>query len=309
MSYEKIFPILLLAFAMLLSACQGSSTTATQASPIPPTDLTRGQIIIIGFVSDDPAGEIETGQPFADYLASQLADLGILQGQILVTPDFDSMVEKLQNGEVDLFYESPYGALYAYEYANAIPLLRGWRRGVSEYNSGIFVRKDSGITSLNDLQGKLVGFSEPDSTTGYHLPRAYLITNGLVLSQQSSEITIPSGETGYTITGSSRNMFSALLLGRVSAGAEQTSNYESLSPEEKDQLIILAQTPMIPRSMLMASDKLNSALLRRITDVLLNAKNSEEGLAALNAFKRTTEFDNLPLGPEGTMQALKDIFR
>src|SRR6187549_1374855 len=141
--------------AFILSACQAAPTPVSEISaPTQAVNLSQEQVLAIGVVSDDPAGEIEAAQPFADYMVKQLSDLGIKQGTIVVTPDIETMIEKLKSGEVDLYYESAYGALAAYEDAGAVPLLRGWRKGVGEYHSIIWVRKDSGITSVEDLKGK-----------------------------------------------------------------------------------------------------------------------------------------------------------
>ena len=167
MKFLRYFSIIAVV-ALLLCACQAAPTPVSEvSSPTQAVNLSQEQILAIGVVSDDPAGEIEAAQPFADYMAKQLSDLGIKQGTIIVTPDIETMIEKLKSGEVDLYYESAYGALAAYEDAGAVPLLRGWRKGVGEYHSIILVRKDSGITSVEDLKGKMLAFSEQKSTTGH----------------------------------------------------------------------------------------------------------------------------------------------
>src|SRR5690606_24277593 len=42
--------------------------------------------------------------------------------------------------------------------------------GSSGYYSIMVARKDSGITSLEDIKGKKLGFADPDSTSGYLVP-------------------------------------------------------------------------------------------------------------------------------------------
>lgn len=295
--------------AMILSACQPKATLTSESSvPTLAAKLTQDQILSIGVVSDDPAGTIEGYQPLMDYLAKQLSDLGIKQSNVVVTPDFETMNEKLKSGEVDLFYETAYGALYAYENAEAIPLLRGWRKKIGEYHSTVFVRKDSGITSLDGLRGKLIAFAEPDSTSGYFLPKAFMIESGLSLSEQSTAGAIPSGEVGYIIAGSDENVVSSVLLGKSIGGALEYDVYDGLKQEEKDQLRILAQTQDIPRSVIMASSKMDTPLRKRIISILKVADQSDEGKAALKSAKNTTKFDELPLGPEQTMIFLQDLF-
>jgi phosphonate transport system substrate-binding protein len=309
MKESRFFSAIILA-ALLLSACQAASTPTSVASvPTQAADLTQEQILAIGIVSDDPAGEIEAAQPFADYMAKQLSELGIKQGTIVVTPDIDTMTEKLKTGEVDLYYESAYGALSAYENGGAIPLLRGWRKGVSEYHSIILVRKDSGITSVEGLAGKLIAFSEPKSTTGHFLPEAYLVTSGLTLSEQaSSNSAVPDNAVGYIFAGSPENMIASLLSRKVAAGAEEGAVYDSLTKEQKDELVVLAKTQDIPRSFMLASAKMSTALRDRIVSVLKEAGNTEEGTAALKSVKKTTKFDDIPSGTQATLEFLQNLF-
>jgi ABC-type phosphate/phosphonate transport system substrate-binding protein len=43
-------------------------------------------------------------------------------------------------------------------------------RRLVRYHSIGFARKDSGITSLDDMKGKTFGFGDPNSTSGYLIP-------------------------------------------------------------------------------------------------------------------------------------------
>ncbi len=309
MKFLRFFSIVAVV-VLLLSACQAAATPVSEVStPTQAANLAQEQILAIGIVSDDPAGEIEAAQPFADYMAKQLSDIGIKQGMIVVTPDIETMIEKLKSGEVDLYYESAYGALSAYEDAGAVPLLRGWRKGVGEYHSIILVRKDSGITSVEDLKGKMMAFSEQKSTTGHFLPETYLVTAGLTLSEQADpNSAVPENEVGYIFAGSPENMLASLMSGKVAAGAEEGAVYDDLTQEQKDQLIVLAKTQDIPRSFLLASAKMNVSLRDRIVTVLKGAGNTEEGTAALKSIKKTAKFDDFPSGSQATIEFLQNLF-
>jgi phosphonate transport system substrate-binding protein len=309
---RKIFFTILCVFVLLFSAaCQpkkAETPAPTQAQAAQTTDLTQEQVLTIGVVSDAPAGTIESFQPFVDYLVKQLNDPGIVKGDVIVTPDLNAMVEKLKSGEVDLFYESPYGALYTYENAGAVPLLVGWRKGVGEYHALIMVRKDSGITSLDGLKGQLIAFADPGSTTGYFLPKAYLITSGFNLSEQSGTASIAADNIGYFFAGSAENMVNAILLGKAVGGAEESAVYDELAQEDKDKLTILAQTEDVPRSLILASSTMSSNLRDRIIAVLKDANNNDEGTAALKGAKKTAKFGDFPLGAQATMDLLKELF-
>ncbi len=85
-------------------------------------------------------------------------------------------------------FESVYGALRLMDEAGAVPLLIREKKGVKEYNSVIFVRKDSPITSMADLKGKVIAFEDPDSTSSYMLPRKILENEGLILKKSRKPV-------------------------------------------------------------------------------------------------------------------------
>jgi phosphonate transport system substrate-binding protein len=308
---KNFLSLVMLIGIVFVSACQPKATPPPATEPptsVPNANLTQDQILTIGIVSTDPAGTIKSFQPMMDYMAKQLSKQGIVKGSVVVTPDLDTMAAKLKSGEVDLFYESPYGALYVYEKAGAIPMLVGWRKGVGVYHALIMVRKDSGITTLQGLQGKLIAFADPGSTTGYFLPKALMITSRLKLSEKSTGDTVAADEVGYMFAGSADNMITALLQGKEVAGAEESSVYDGLKQEDKYKLVVLAQTQDVPRSLILASSTMSQALRDQIIAVLKAAGNTDEGKAALKGAKSTAKFDDFPMGVDATMKSLKDLF-
>lgn len=86
------------------------------------------------------------------------------------------MIQWIQDGEVDLYFDSPYPVLVISEQTGAQPILRRFRFGVSEYHSVFFVFAPTArITSLTELNGQIVGFEQFILTSGYMLPLSYLL--------------------------------------------------------------------------------------------------------------------------------------
>ena len=73
-------------------------------------------------------------------------------------------------------------------------------------------------------------------------------------------------------------------------------------------MAILAKTQDIPRSFLLASAKMNVSLRDRVATILKEAGNTEEGTAALKSMKKTTKFDDIPSGPQASMEFLQKLF-
>ena len=139
-------------------------------------------VIKVGTITNTPKKEVEKYQPFADYLASHLKDQGIKLGEVVMASSISEMASLLKTGEIDLYVDSPFPVLEIEALSGAKPLLRRWKKGVAEYRSVIFVRKNGGINSLEDLKGKMIAFEDPFSTSGYFLPKATLMQAGIVIS-------------------------------------------------------------------------------------------------------------------------------
>ena len=200
----------------------GSLVTAVAAQtpaahPLTPRTLT------LGAVDDDIRKHMERLTPLARYLERELADEGIASVQIAVLPDSQSMAEAMRQGDVDLYFDSPLVATRIARMAGAIPILRRWKNGEATYSSVIVVPANSAIASLEDLRGRVVGFQEPDSTSGYMLPVAMLQQAGLPLRHLHRESERPQEDTvGYLFTGDDRNTVLWLVRGTIDAGATDT---------------------------------------------------------------------------------------
>ena len=295
-----------------LVACQAPVDTTpepTAAPEINEADLTPDQILTLGDVSNEPVEKIEELTPMAEYLAAQLADQGIVKAEVVVAPEIDVMVEYLKDGTVDLYFDSPYAALTVYEEAGAIPLARRWRKGIGEYHTNIVVMQESGLTTIDDLLGQVIGFERPDSSTGSRMPQAHLLNLGYdMVEVESTDETVAADAIGYIYTGSDDDIIASLLDGRTAAGVIPSDDWAGLDDEIKDQFLIVTETPDVPRHVALAQPNLDPALQAQIAAILMGMHENPENEALLSDFGSTNKFDEFPLGPEGTMENLQEIF-
>jgi len=188
-----------LVFSFVLTSCGGSAIPA--ATNVPATESTQRRAIVLGDISDDPAEVIEGTQPLADYLAAQLSEFGITEGQVAIATSTEELAQMLANGEVDLYFDSTYPATLISDQVGAKIILRRWRFGVDEYQSVIFASADSGIRSIEQLPGHMVAMDAPYSTSGFLLPAVYLTENGLTLSgKKSTGDPVGSDEIGFVFS-------------------------------------------------------------------------------------------------------------
>ena len=187
-----------------LSGCSETPSAPKHASARTPAP--KGPAIVIGSISNEPGKEIRTYTPFADYLAEQLAGLGIARAEVIVAPDIPTMADLLNTDKVDLVFDSPFPVMALLRMSDADLLLRRWKKGVGEYHSVIFARADSRIRTLSDLRGKMIAFEEEFSTSSYLLPKASLLNEGLHLTKRpSASAPVAGDDVGFVFSNDDEN--------------------------------------------------------------------------------------------------------
>ncbi|AFY39998.1 phosphonate ABC transporter, periplasmic phosphonate-binding protein [[Leptolyngbya] sp. PCC 7376] len=312
---QTIFRLLLpFALVSFFSGCATSPEVQSPTTTIPQensssTDkeaVNPESMIVLGDVSENPTRKIERFQPLADYLAAQLEAEGITKGKVKVAPDIDTMIAWLKSGEVDLYFDSPFPAMLMQKNAQAKPLLRRRKKGQAEYHTVFFVLKESGITSLEDLKGKLLAIDEPESTTGFMLPIGFLLESEFKVEEKASLNAQPTEDTvGYIFSGDDENTVEWVISKEIEAGAVDNRTFDQLDQSVRDAMLIIAETEVVPRNLTMVAPDLDEALTTKIKEVLINMDETPEGQDVLQLFEKTAQFDELP--DESSLEKM-DVF-
>ena len=163
-----------LALSLLAPLLPGIAAAAIPA----PASADDSSVLVLGRISDDPKAHYEQLKPLLDYVVPRMRDVGIKEGRILMARDAQQMTSYLRRGRVDWVTETAGTGMQLQKRAGAKPLLLTERGGVSRYHSVFFVRKDSGIDTLADLQGHSIAFQSTASTSAYIVPAATLAGPG-----------------------------------------------------------------------------------------------------------------------------------
>ncbi len=264
--------------------------------------VTGAGTLRIGSIGARPAEEFRKFAPLARYLAAQLQSEGIEKDEVVVAKSVSEMANLLREGKVDLYIDSPFPVLAVRHLAGTKLLLRRWKKGVSEYHTVFFTMVDSGIDRLKDLRGKMIGFDDSYSTTGYFVPKVVLLQAGLKVTPKNdaSDLVAPS-EVGYVFSGDDENLMVWVLRKKVAAGAMDNQGYENLARGRLDSLKIIYRTFSLPRQIVSCRTDLPVPMVGRIKSLLLKMDQSEEGRRSLQDFEETARFDEIP---EGALAAL-----
>jgi phosphonate transport system substrate-binding protein len=248
----------------------------------------KTQFITLGTVGQDAEKELRLLQPTADYLASKLSTRDIkYSGKVVVARDAAEMVELLKNGKVDIYFDGSLAATLVGKQAGSVQFLNRWGGGVESYRTLFVARSDSPVNTLGDLAGKTMAFEDPHSTSGYLLPKAYLLQRGFAVVEGAGA---RSGAITYTFTGDSDNTSAWVVEGRVDAGALSNIEY-GLSPAViRTQLKIIDRTFEVPHFTLSYRQDLNPVFVEKIKRTLLDMDNDPVGIKIMKDYGGTTKY-------------------
>ena len=217
------------------------------------------KVIKMGFVPLKNSEKlVEDLKPISDYLSERLG----VKVEAFTASNYIGVVEGLGSGSVDFGIIPPFSSLLAQKQSNAKPILTSkGKTGKPGYTAELYVRKDSGIKSLQDVKGKKVAFVDPSSSSGYIYPGAMLVNAGLNLDKDIS----------YQFSGGHDKSLQLLLNKDVDViatfdGVED--RYAKDFPQAKTDIQKLATSDMIPGVMVTTSGKMDKELQEKLDKAL-----------------------------------------
>lgn len=215
--------------------------------------------------SQKPTDLLAAGEEFG-------AALGKLVGipvRVTVASDYAAVIEALRNKTADLAFVHPVGYVLANREAKAMIIAKDRWHGNTSYTSRIYVRKDSGIKTLEELRGKTIAFVDPASSSGYVYPMVMLIQRGLVQSRDPKTFF---KEAVYA--GSHDAALQALLKGHVDAVAsfDQAREQYLKDAAEREKLTWVAESAPIPEGGIAGREGLDSAIVAKVRAALLQIR-------------------------------------
>lgn len=280
------------AFIGLVSCGSQQAQTSTPTPSAPPA---AQKTLVIADVSNNPAKKIKRFQPMADYLAANLKQFGFGVGEVKVASDLDTITSWIKSGEVDIYFDSPYPAMMISDKTGAQPILRRWKGGQPDYYTVIFTTNDRGIKSLADLKGKMIGFDEVSSTTGYLLPMANLLKAGLKPVEKSpTNGVVEADEVGYVFSDDDENTIQWVINGKVAAGAVDINSFLEIPEESRKAMTILKESEKVARHVVMVKPGMDPKQVEAIKAALMGMDKTPEGKTILKEFEETAKFDEFP---------------
>jgi phosphonate transport system substrate-binding protein len=248
-------------------------------------------------------------RPFVDYAARKLFPASNTKGIVTIAPSAAQLTKLLDEKKVDFYIESPYPTYVINRLGAARILLRRWKGGLAEYHSLIFSAKEGGIARLEDLRGKIVAFEDAGSTSGFFLPKLFLLKKGFSVNEKASlQAKVRPREIGYIFAGTYKNIVNLVLQKKAAAGAISNDDMANLEDERRSSLAIIGESESLPRHLVSVRKDLPDPVVNRLKEILLAMDHDEEGQKILRETDNTTKFDSLPGGPETVTRQLVEVY-
>ncbi|MBP0462516.1 phosphate/phosphite/phosphonate ABC transporter substrate-binding protein [Roseomonas sp. PWR1] len=184
--------------------------------------------------------------------------------------DYAAVVEAMRSGHAELAYLGPasYGLARRVMGDRVAPIFRYLdNEGMEGYHSVMVVKADSPFRRLEDLRGRSLGFSDPNSTSGFQVP-------GWFLRRQGMDPATFFARTGFA--GSHEQNVMAVINGTFDAAVVAYSNErrntfqrmveKGMIPE--GQVRVIWTSPLIPNSPIVLRMDLPEAFRRDVTAAL-----------------------------------------
>ncbi|RVG98746.1 phosphonate ABC transporter substrate-binding protein [Sinorhizobium meliloti] len=238
-------------------------------------DLKEFRVGIIG--GENEADRLRNYQCLVDQLP---AAIGVEKVSLFPAADYDGVIQGLLGGTLDYaeLGASGYAKIYLAKADAVEPILTTVQTdGSTGYHSIMVARKDSGITKLEDLRGKKLGFADPDSTLGYLVP---LVTLPEAIGAPVKEYF---GETGFG--GGHENLVLEVVKGTFDAGTtfgsgvgEFKDGYTSGNLRkmvdkgivDMNDLVELWKSPLIPNGPIVVRTALNDDMKAKFKQFMMD---------------------------------------
>ncbi|ASY59929.1 phosphonate ABC transporter substrate-binding protein [Sinorhizobium sp. CCBAU 05631] len=260
---------------MLKKALLGAVALIALAGHAQAEDLKEFRIGIMG--GENEADRLRNYQCLVDKLP---AAIGVEKVSLFPAADYDGVIQGLLGGTLDYaeLGASGYAKIYLAKADAVEPILTTVQTdGSTGYHSIMVARKDAGITKLEDLKGKKLGFADPDSTSGYLVP---LVTLPEAIGAPVKEYF---GETGFG--GGHENLVLEVLKGTFAAGTtfgsgvgEFKDGYTSGNLRkmvdkgvlDMNDLVELWRSPLIPNGPIVVRTTMNDDMKAKFKQFMMD---------------------------------------
>lgn len=211
---------------------------------------------------EDPAVYEDVFQDFMVYLSEKTGK----EVKWFAVDSYATQVEAMRAGRLHVSGFAAGSVQDAVNHGGFVPLAAmGYQGSMVGYTMQIIVRNDSGLKSIEDLNGKSIAFVSESSNSGYSAPRALLYQLFNMLPEKNYKVSF-SGKHDNSILG--------VFNGDYDAGAIASTVFSRMVagervPDGKEWCTILYESQVFPVTAWGVTNRLSPELTAKIKDAFL----------------------------------------
>lgn len=198
---------------------------------------------------------LEKYTPLAEYLESSLG----VDVEIVIAEDYSSHVQNVIDDKLDLAFLGGMPYVEVARKSKKPLLVRYEFNNEPSFESVLFAREDSDISTIEDIRGKSMAFGNKRSTLSSKVPTYMLASSGISLDDLKS----------YSYIDNHENVVLGVEFGDFDAGAVTKEVF--LEYSRKHKLKIIQTSQPISTHVIVSSSKLDKKLREKIKELLLKA--------------------------------------
>jgi len=262
-------------FPMRLIICLLICLFISAAKPVAASETTEELLIGI-----EPEHNIFDQMERYRYLAGYLSEQLGVKVNLTIMSRYGEVIKRFKSLKLDGAFLTSYTATMGINELQLEPVANPVNpNGESTSQGYIFVRKDSGIRDVKDMEGKSIVFVDPATMEGYLFPLAYMEQHGILNMNQFFN--------RFYFSGSHASAIFAVLDGRADIGAAKDTVFNKLvasDPSIARELDILAKSPKVPEITLCIRNEIDQDLREKLSAVLLDMDKTPQGEKVLKQF-------------------------
>lgn len=306
----RLILVAVLLLGLVLTACGTDSLSNTPTPEAVDSGQPAGSSsLVLGNIdAKNPADKFAEFQPLVDYLVANLGEFGIEDGEVVIAKDTAEMARLVSDGEVDIYIDAAIPSLEVCSTVECDFALRQWKGGVPEMGGVFVTSKNSGISTLDDLRGKIIMLEQLHSTVGHILPLAALSLQDIPAREVSDlQATVADDEVGYVVASGGQSSMNLLLNGEIAALAIGERAFDRFSPDVQQQVVIIEETISAPSQLVSFRPGFDPDLEAEISRLLISLEETAEGKEILKSLRDTARFDEFPDDLRDELDALWEL--
>ena len=248
-------------FRVLSAALILAAFTAVSGAMAQNQGTAKPGVLMVGFIpAEDARAMIRQSKPIADKLSKAIG----MKVELFVGSDYNATIEALRAGHIDV---ASYVLATTQADVEAFAITVTAKTMQPGYHSIIITQKDSPINSLQDIKGHTYAFVDPGSTSGYMVPSAFFVREGIVPEKDFKSVMYSGGHDASIV---------AVAEGKVEAASVADRILERAYAKglaERKKIKVIWESDLIPNNPMLYRTALSEDLKKKVRDAFYGFKN------------------------------------